>query len=127
MRKEQFITRVQKHSGINDRKKCNDLCAVVFDLLSHRLTEDESRDLWSQLPSGLKEIWDYKHTGKVLKLHRDEFIKLVMERGELSSTEQAEKVTKAIFRAIKEQISIGETSDVTSQLPTDLKDLWGSA
>lgn len=127
MQLDKFFTRVQEHTKISDREKCKELCEIVFDLLSKRLTEDESRDLWSQLPSGLKKMWKYEHGGKVLKMHRDEFINKVMEQGGLESPEEAEKVIKGIFRTLKEQISIGETGDVTAQLPGDMKDLWGSA
>lgn len=127
MQPEKFFTRIQEHTGIDEREKCKELCKIVFNLLSRRLTENESRDLWSQLPSGLKEMWDFKHGEKVLKIHRKEFIERVMENGNLENFEIAEKVVKGIFRALKEQISLGETGDVTAQLPGDLKDLWGSA
>lgn len=126
MQPEKFFTRVQKLTDIKDREKCKELCSVVFNILSKRLTEDESRDLWSQLPEGLKKIWNFEHE-KVLKIHRDEFIQMVMKEGGLGSPEQAEVVTKGVFRALKELISIGETGDVTAQLPGDMKDLWGSA
>ncbi len=127
MQPEKFFTRVQDYTKISDREKCKELCNVVFDLLSKRLTENESRDLWSQLPSGLKKMWKYEHGGKVQKMHLDEFINKVKEQGGLSSPDEAELVIKGIFRALKEQISIGETGDVTAQLPGDMKDLWGSA
>lgn len=127
MHPEKFFTRVQEYSGIQDREKCKELCRIVFDLLSKRLTEDESRDLWAQLPSELKSMWNYEHEGKVLKIHRDEFIDMVKRNGNFENTEAAELATRGVFRALKEQISIGESGDVTAQLPEDMKDLWGSA
>jgi len=127
MQPEKFCSRVQEYAGIGDRDRCKQLCGIVFNLLSMRLTEDESRNLWSQLPIGLKEMWNFKHDGKVLKIHREEFMQIVMNEGDLDSTEAAEDVIRGVFRALKEQITIGETGDVTAQLPGDMKDLWGSA
>lgn len=126
MQPEKFFTRVQEYTDISDREKCRELCNIVFNLLSKRLTEDESRNLWSQLPEGLKKMWHFEHE-KVLKIHRDEFIQMVKENGGLENTEIAEKVIRGIFRTLKEQITIGETGDVTAQLPGDMKDLWGSS
>lgn len=127
MQPEKFFSRVQEHAGIGDRERCKQLCGIVFNLLSRRLTGDESRDLWSQLPTGLKEMWNIEHDGKVLKIHREEFMQMVMNEGGLDSIEAAENVIRGVFRALKEQITIGETGDVTAQLPGDMKDLWGSA
>lgn len=127
MQPEKFFNRVQEYAGIGDRERCKQLCGIVFNLLSRRLTEDESRDLWSQLPKGLKKMWNVEHGGKVLKMHRDEFTQTVMNEGGLESKEAAENVIRGVFRALKEQSSIGETGDVTAQLPGDMKDLWGSA
>ena len=126
MSPEKFFKRVQEYANINDTEKCKNLCSVVFNLLSKRLTEQESRDLWAQLPEQLKKMWNFEHE-KVEKMHRDEFLERVMNEGDLNSPEDAELVTEGIFRALKEQITIGETGDVTAQLPGDMKDLWGTA
>jgi len=45
----------------------------------------------------------------------------------LASTRQARILTIAVFAALKEQLSPGETEDVEAQLPRDLKEVWGEA
>ncbi len=56
MDKVKFLIRVQEYAHINRRDRAEELCKVVFHLLSARLTENESRVLKSQLPSGIKEM-----------------------------------------------------------------------
>lgn len=124
MRPEKFFTKVQKYSNLADREKCKEVCRVVFKLLSARLTEDESKDLKSQLPSTLKNMWEREAGRDVIKFHKDDFLERVMIEGKLENIRTAEDVTKAVFKALKEQISPGEAEDVNAQLPKDLKEFW---
>ena len=127
MQPEKFYTKVQNYSSLTDREKCKELCSVVFKLLSNRLTEDESKDLKSQLPSALKDIWKRDAGRDVIKFHKDEFLERVMKEGRLENLGTAENVTKAVFKTLKEQISAGEAEDVNAQLPKDLKEFWMQA
>jgi uncharacterized protein (DUF2267 family) len=45
----------------------------------------------------------------------------------LSSRRRAEMLIDAVFAALKEQLSRGESDDIQSQLPTDLKGVWARA
>lgn len=96
---------------------------MVFHLLSARLTENESRDLKSQLPSGIKEMWEKE----LIKFHRDELLERIMNEGKLENMAMADVVAKTVFKVLKEQITKGEADDVAAQLPKDLKEMWFSA
>ncbi|HEY7536264.1 MAG TPA: DUF2267 domain-containing protein [Thermodesulfobacteriota bacterium] len=126
MNKGQFLKRVQEYAHINKRERAEELCKVVFHLLSARLTENESRDLKSQLPSGIKEMWKEVEEKGVIKFHRDEFLERIMNEGRLESIVIAEIVAKTVFKVLKEQITKGEADDVAAQLPKDLKEMWFS-
>ncbi|MGI9535357.1 MAG: DUF2267 domain-containing protein [Thermodesulfobacteriota bacterium] len=127
MQPEKFFTKIQNYSKISDRERCKELCGVVFKLLSDRLTENESKDLKSQLPSSLKDMWIRDAGRDVIKFHKDDFLERVMKDGKLENVEIAEDISKAVFKALKEQISYGETEDVNAQLPKDLKEFWMQA
>ncbi|MCI0454260.1 MAG: DUF2267 domain-containing protein [Candidatus Dadabacteria bacterium] len=127
MDKGQFLKRVQEYAHINARERAEELCKVVFHLLSARLTENESRDLMSQLPSGIKEMWEEVEEKGVIKFHKDEFLERIMMDGRLESILMAEVVANTVFKVLKEQITKGEADDVAAQLPRHLKEMWLSA
>mgnify|MGYP000028726189 CR=1 FL=1 len=127
MDKGQFLKRIQQYANIRTRERAEELCKIVFHLLSARLTEDESGDLKSQLPSGIKEMWEEVEEKGVIKFHKDEFLERIMMEGRLESIVIAEIVAKTVFKVLKEQITKGEADDVAAQLPKDLKDMWFSA
>ena len=99
----------------------------MFHLLSARLTENESRDLKAQLPSGIKEMWKEVEEKGVIKFHKDELLVRIMNEGQLDSMVMAEIVAKGVFKVLKEQITKGEADDVAAQLPKALKKMWLSA
>lgn len=127
MDKGQFLKRVRQYANINRRDRAEELCKVVFHLLSARLTENESRDLKAQLPSGIKEMWEEVEEKGVIKFHKDEFLERIMNEGRLESILIADIVAKTVFKVLKEQITKGEADDVAAQLPKDLKEMWFSA
>ena len=127
MNKGQFLKRVQDYANISNRKRAEELCKIVFHLLSARLTENESRDLKAQLPSGIKEMWKEVEEKGVIKFHKDELLVRIMNEGQLDNMVIAEIVAKAVFKVLKEQITKGEADDVAAQLPKALKKMWLSA
>ncbi len=127
MDKGQFLKKVQQYANISTRERAEELCRVVFHMLSARLTKEEGRDLKAQLPAGIKEIWEQGEEKGVIKFHKDEFLERITNEGQLESTVIAETVAKAVFKVLKEQITRGEAEDVAAQLPKDLKEMWFSA
>lgn len=131
MNKGEFIHRVQALTGIAERDRVEKATGAVLGTLCGRITNDEAKDLESQLPTGI----DTMCRGNVLqelvsrvsgpnRLDRDAFVEKVKDKGRLEDVAEAENVTAAVFRTLKEQISEGEAGDVASQLPHKLKVMW---
>lgn len=131
MNKGEFIHRVQALTGIAEHDRAEKATGAVLGTLCGRITNDEAKDLESQLPTGI----DTMCRGNVLqeivakvsgpnRLDRDAFVDRVKDRAHLTDAAEAENVTMAVFRTLKEQISEGEAGDVASQLPTKLKIMW---
>jgi uncharacterized protein (DUF2267 family) len=57
-------------------------------------------------------------------MHAREFFERVKSEGGLPDLRAAEVVTGAVFAALKEQLSDGESDDILAQLPRDLKHVW---
>ena len=103
--------------------------AAVFHTLRDRLTPDEADQAVAQLPKPLKLLW---WEGEVdgrrpVKMHRKAFYDRVMGEAALASEREARQVTQAVFAALKEQLSPGESDDILTQLPKDLKSVWEDA
>jgi uncharacterized protein (DUF2267 family) len=102
-------------------------CAAVAVLtaLERRLPAYEARDLEAQLPRKLVEFLPPpdKRPARPHKFGREEFLQTVAD--DLGkSPEEAERLTRLVFRALRDQISEGEARDVESNLPLDLQALW---
>lgn len=126
---KRFMQRVQKKAGIDTIPRTEKLVKIVFRLLSARLTENEEKDLTAQFSSDLREFWWECREKEVdiIKFSKPEFLQKVSSEGNLSGEEEAEKVVKAVFNAIKAQVSEGEARDVEAQLPEGLKRMWREA
>ena len=137
MRKDEFIKKVMQLARIEDKQAAERGVQIVFSLLSHRLTEEEQKDVSSQLSDDLKRIWNnrvwavnfFLLSGKRLKYrHKVELMSLVdneIKREHLPL--HAESLTQAVFHALKEQISYGESEDISHMLPKDVREFYEAA
>lgn len=101
----------------------------VLCVLEQRLFGEEAAHLEAQLPGKLQDLLlrCERHLGKpASKFGRDGFILMVSEDLGLDAFE-AEKRIRAVFSAVREQVSEGEIEDVIGQLPSDMRDLWQRA
>ena len=124
-----FYRRVVDETGGMDRALAERGTAAVLRALRDRLTPDEASQLAAQLPRALREIWD-AGTGwgvQPVKLHRRELYERVKADAALPSMRDARAMVRAVFAALKAQISPGESADVAAQLPADLRELWTEA
>jgi uncharacterized protein (DUF2267 family) len=127
------MTRVLQVSGIKSIEDAEHAVTAVFQSLRDRLTAEEADDVWAQLPSAWKQLWDSgtwweKVSARMKgmnKLNREEFIDRV--RTHLPAEVPAEQIVRVVFHALKEQISPGEAADVSAQLPEDLRTFWKAA
>jgi uncharacterized protein (DUF2267 family) len=129
MRTETFYRRVSLESHRESGDEAKRATAAVLQALRDRLTPEEADQAAAQLPRELKALWaaGEQPGRRPTKLHRDAFYRRVMAGGGLESMKEARAVTRAVFAALKVQISPGEADDVLAQLPRDLKAVWEDA
>ncbi|MEI8388917.1 MAG: DUF2267 domain-containing protein [bacterium] len=137
MNKENFIKKVMQFANIENKEIAERGVQIVLSLLSYRLTENEQEDVAAQLPTDLKRMWNnrvwavnyFRLSGKRLKYrHKIELMSLVdneIKREKLPL--HAEMITKAVFHALKENISSGESEEIAHMLPKDVRDFYKAA
>jgi uncharacterized protein (DUF2267 family) len=125
MQPEAFYRRVMDAIGDEDRAGAARATAAVFRALRDRLTVPEAAHVGAQLPAELKRVWQLGERAdrQPQKTHRAEFYGRVAADGNLPPRE-ARAATIAVLGALQAQLSPGESDDVLSQLPLDLKELW---
>lgn len=137
MNKDDFLKMVMGQLNIEDKHVCERGIQIVLSILSHRLLENEAKDVEAQLPEELKRMWNndvwitnlFRLSGKRLKYrHRAELLSMVENeilRENLPL--HAESLTKAVFHTLKEQITIGESADITATLPDEIREFYKAA
>jgi uncharacterized protein (DUF2267 family) len=130
-----FLRIVQQEAGLKNMDEAKLATSIVFDLLHHRISQDEAAHVKAQLPQTLAEIWEggtiwfsrlLSRFEPQNKFNRKEFIDQVNARkGDLMTP--GEKITRAVFYALQSQITPGESEDVAVQLPKDLRVFWNEA
>jgi uncharacterized protein (DUF2267 family) len=112
--------------GSMNEEEAEKAAVSVLCVLEQRLFGEEAAHLEAQLPSKLRDllIRCERHIGKpVPKFGRYDFIRMVSEDLE-TDLFQAERHIRAVFSALRDQVSEGEIEDVIGQLPADLRELW---
>src|SRR5215475_15495095 len=130
MKPETFYRRVMIETGRRDQEGAKQATAAVLQALRDRLTPQEADQAVAQLPRELQILWsigEEEGRDRPLKMHRAEFYERVRGEGGLASLGDARSVTRAVFSALKDQLSPGEGDDVYAQLPKDLKTVWEDA
>lgn len=120
-----FLKNLQSLGSMNaefaEQAAISVLCA-----LEQRLTRDEAAHMEAQLPVKLTKLLsrcDRHLAAPPVKLGREQFLQMIA--GDLGmQTSEVEPVIRAVFAAVREQISEGEVEDVIGQLPTQFRDLW---
>jgi uncharacterized protein (DUF2267 family)/CBS domain-containing protein len=132
-RKSGLLGDVARRLGCDTRQAAG-IVTAVFHELRDRLTPKEASDLAAQLPEPLRKIWseDDSPARQVRRTHLPEFLLRVRKRAGLDDDREAERATRAVFHALQRLLGSpsgweGESWDVFSQLPKDLKKLWLAA
>lgn len=114
-----------------DRARAESLTSVVFHELRDRLTEKEATDVAAQLPEPLRRMWweGASIERRPHKIHAAELIGRVRREAELPDDREAERAVRAVFGALRLLLGSatgleGESWDVFSVLPKDMKPLW---
>jgi uncharacterized protein (DUF2267 family) len=128
-----FIREVAARLGCDERR-AQGLTLAVLRTLRDRLTPAEAADVAAQLPTPLKRLWgeEDRSDRPVRKTHRTEFLGLVRNWAGLPDDGEAERGVKAVFAELQKVLGSrtgleGETWDIFSQLPKDMKGLWMTA
>ena len=129
MTAQSFYRRVLLEAGRPGLADAKRVTAAVFHALRDRLTPDEADQAAAQLPRPLKLLWweGEMDRRRPVKLHTKQFYERVRGEAGLASEREARQVTQAVFGALKQQLSPGESDDVLTQLPKDLKSVWEDA
>jgi uncharacterized protein (DUF2267 family) len=130
MNKNLFIAEVGRQLRC-DAERGEGVVFVVFQELRRRLPAKEAADVAAQLAPDLRAMWSEQHgrADPPPAKSREEFIGRVRVFAGLPDDAEAERATKAVFRALQTALGSpsgreGEAWDVLSVLPKDLKLLW---
>jgi uncharacterized protein (DUF2267 family) len=98
---------------------------AVLEALAVRISEGEVGDLMKRLPHDLdapleRGLWESR---KATRMSLDEFLDRVGERVGIDH-EEAERITRAVFAALREAVSNKEIHDVESELPKEYAPLF---
>jgi uncharacterized protein (DUF2267 family) len=133
MNKQTFVREVAARLEC-DPQRATGITFVVLQELRNRLTPKEVRDVAAQLPAGLKRFWlEHDHADRrVARTHRTEFLGRIRRWAALVDDAEAERAVRAVFGVLQTLLGSttgleGESWDIFSQLPKDLKTLWIAA
>lgn len=112
--------------GSMNEEEAERAAVSVLCALEQRLFGEEAAHLEAQLPGKLQELLVRceRHLGKPAhKFGKEGFIRMVSEDLGVDALE-AERKIRAVFTAVRDQVSEGEIEDVIGQLPADMRELW---
>jgi uncharacterized protein (DUF2267 family) len=103
--------------------------AATLCVLSLRVSADEASNLMQFLPADVSRLVRpcARHRGASVEVFdRDEFLRRVGDHLVVSQQE-SERITRAVFEAVRLWLPSRDLQELGVQLPEDLHDLWGSA
>ncbi len=118
----ELLGRIEDQAGL-DTEGAEQALAATLTTLAERISEEEAKDLASQLPGEVKpQLKGSVSGGEVFSAN--EFIKRVADREGGVTTEEARSHAEAVLASIREAISGGEFEDILLQLPDDYLELF---
>ena len=110
--------------GIGRREAYRDLRAFLHTIRD-RLTVDQAAELGAQLPMLIRgiyyEAWDPSRVP--VKMKAEEFVEVFIERAGLPPDREPLASLKAAASVLRRHVTEGETEDVVSSLPIDIRRL----
>ena len=124
-----FYQKVKLEAGLKDELAARRAAKAVLQTLHWRIAEGEADNIASSLPPQLQKIWrgdwgmrlSKTVLKRVDKLDKKQFISRVKNASRSFNVQEAEKLATAVIHVLKEAIPAGETKDMLSQLPSDLR------
>jgi uncharacterized protein (DUF2267 family) len=124
----EFLNRLSEELEVTREKAFRILKSVLHATRDH-LTHEESLNVLSQLPMAIKAVyvdqWESKEQQRIH--HLEQFFDQVrkIDGGlagyDFGNNERIEKAVKAVFKILQSYLSKGEFSNLTTQLPGELK------
>jgi len=119
---DEFVGQVQQRARLKSLGDAVTAIHATLETLAERLTDDEARDLASQLP---REIAVYI-LGSVLvepdRMSLNEFFDRITWREQVERSEAFDHA-RAVLAVVGEAVAPGETNDALSPLPEDFRAL----
>lgn len=124
---ERVFRRIEQSGALPPDVSAPEAAGAVLCVLSRRLSSGEAVDLAEALPSTLQAIVQpcAAHRQREAEVFgRRDFLDPLARHLDID-TRQAEAVTRSVFQAVRVEMDPREIDDVSTQLPADLRSLWG--
>jgi uncharacterized protein (DUF2267 family) len=117
---------VRRRANLPPNITPQDAIRGVMCTLSQHVSGGEARHLWSSLPKDIQMLVErcMLHRGEQAQRFDRDLLLLRIADHLGVPLDKAEEITSAVLAAITSRLPPKEISDVASQLPYDLKDLW---
>lgn len=131
MQNQEFLEKVRKEAGLRDEEEAQRASEAVFEALRARVSHGTGDEVAVQLPRELRQLWEsgiLEHIARAVsgfeRLDLDEFLIRVRDTADLDDAQQAERATRAVFRALHEQIAPASEEMLLNELPADIRRFW---
>jgi uncharacterized protein (DUF2267 family) len=124
MRHDEFLACVRERGEYADQEEAAQITTAVLEVLAHRITPGEVKDLAAQLPTPLKGALDTNGDQRAETYGVEEFCRRIAERtGGRPRTAQWD--ASAVLSTLGDAVSPGELNQIISQLPSGYAVLFG--
>jgi uncharacterized protein (DUF2267 family) len=124
-----WLKELQKEAGLTDEAAALGVLRAVLHQLRDRLTVEEAVDLAQQLPIVVRGIyfegWQPKHVPQKIHTRQKFFDQITLKL--LPRRTPPASAVESVFALIAHHCDPGEISDVISQMPRGLQELWPEA
>jgi uncharacterized protein (DUF2267 family) len=128
MAREQLVSDIERQALLPSGTRAEEAFAAVMCAFAMRLSGGEARHVNFALPAPLQPLVIHCLTHRdeaPTVFNRDQFIsRLAVHLG--TDPARAEQIARIVFDAVRGILPDEEIHDVSSQLPPELRDLWGA-
>lgn len=125
LRYQRFLGDLQR-AGLGSAQRAEQIAVTVLGMLEQRISATEARDLNEELPWALRDLlrrFEQHPRTRPEQFSREEMLARLGAALDIEAAE-CERVTRAVLQAARSLLSEREASDVASQIPKDMQDLW---
>lgn len=122
------LDHIERSGAVPAGVSAAEAAAAALCVLSLRVSADEARELMRFLPAEVSSLVRpcARHRGAPAEIFdRNEFLRRVGDHLVVSQQE-SERITRAVFEAVRIWLPARDVREVAVQLPEDLRDLWQS-